>query len=56
MDIGAGMDASVAYGRMVFGDATEEETASIRANLLDYCKLDTEGMIGIIDRLHDLCR
>ena len=54
MDIGAGMDASVAYGRMVFGDATEEETASIRANLLEYCGLDTEGMIWIVDKLKEL--
>jgi hypothetical protein len=56
LGIGAGMDASVAYGTMVCGNATEEETASIRANLLDYCKLDTEGMIGIIDKLRELCR
>jgi hypothetical protein len=54
MDIGAGMDASIAYGRMVCGNATEEETASIRANLLEYCGLDTEGMIWIVDKLKEL--
>ena len=56
MTIGVGLDASIAYGRMACGNATEEETASIRANLLEYCGLDTEGMIWIVDRLRDLCR
>jgi hypothetical protein len=56
LGIGAGMDASVAYGRLVCGSASEEETATIRANLLQYCGLDTEGMIWIVDKLRDLCQ
>jgi len=54
MDIGAGMDASFAYGRIVCGDATEEEIPKIRADLLKYCQLDTEGMIWIVARLRAL--
>jgi hypothetical protein len=54
MGIGAGMDASMAYGRMMYGDATEEEIAGVRADLLNYCKLDTEGMIWVVDRLREL--
>ena len=54
MDIGAGMDASVAYGRMICGNPTEEEIAKVRADLLKYCGLDTEGMVGIVDKLKAL--
>jgi len=54
MGIGAGMDASIAYGRILYGNATEEETAKIRADLLKYCKLDTEGMIWIIAKLRQI--
>ena len=35
-------------------DATEEEIASVRADLVEYCKLDTEGMIWVVDRLREL--
>jgi hypothetical protein len=56
MGIGNGMDASIAFARITSGNATEDEIATVRADLLKYCKLDTEGMIWIIDKLHDLCR
>ena len=51
MDIGAGMDASIAYERITYGSATKEEIARVRADLIKYCKLDTEGMIWIVDKL-----
>ena len=54
MDIGAGMDASIAYERIMYGNATEEEIARIRADLLKYCGRDTEGMIWIVDELRKL--
>jgi hypothetical protein len=54
MGIGAGMDASIAYGRVTFGNATEDEIAKVRADLLKYCKLDTEGMIWVVDKLREL--
>jgi hypothetical protein len=54
MNIGAGMDASIAYGRIMYGNATEDEIARVRADLLNYCKLDTEGMIWVVDKLMQL--
>jgi len=54
MGIGAGMDASIAYGRIMYGNATEEETAKVRTDLLNYCKMDTEGMIWVVDKLREL--
>ena len=54
MGIGNGMDASIAYARITLGNPTEDEIASVRADLLKYCKLDTEGMIWIVDRLKEL--
>ena len=51
MGIGAGMDASIAYERITYGNATEEEIARVRSDLIKYCKLDTEGMIWIVDKL-----
>ena len=54
MGIGAGMDASIAYGRIMYGDATEEEIARVRADLLKYCKMDTEGMVWVVDKLREL--
>jgi hypothetical protein len=54
MGIGAGMDASIAYERITYGNATREEISQVRADLLKYCKLDTEGMIWIVDKLREL--
>jgi hypothetical protein len=54
MGIGEGMDASVAYARITYGSATEEEIARVRADLVDYCKLDTEGMIWVVEELRKL--
>lgn len=54
MGIGAGMDASIAYGRVTYGNATEGEIAKVRADLVEYCKLDTEGMIWVVDELSKL--
>ena len=54
MGIGAGMDASIAYERITYGGATQEEISKVRADLLKYCKLDTEGMIWIVERLKEI--
>ncbi|MFC2003637.1 DUF2779 domain-containing protein [Chloroflexota bacterium] len=54
MGIGAGMDASMAYERITYSDVTQEEISSVRADLLEYCKLDTEGMIWIVDKLKEI--
>ena len=54
MSIGDGMDASIAYARITYGSATDEEIARVRANLIEYCKLDTEGMIWVVNELKRL--
>ncbi|MFH1547043.1 MAG: DUF2779 domain-containing protein, partial [bacterium] len=54
MGIGAGMDASIAYEKVTYGEATEEERSQVRSNLLTYCKQDTEGMIWIVDKLKEI--
>ncbi len=54
MGIGAGMDASIAYERITYGDATQEEISKVRTDLEKYCALDTEGMIWIVDKLRKL--
>ena len=54
MGIGAGMDASIAYERVTYGDSAKEERLQVQADLLKYCKLDTEGMIWIVDKLKEM--
>ena len=51
MVIGDGMAASAAYARTVCGMATEEEVATTRAALIEYCKRDTEGMVWLVEEL-----
>lgn len=54
MGIGNGMDASIAYAKIAYGNTTQEEIARVRTDLTEYCKLDTEGMIWIVDELSKL--
>ena len=54
MGMGAGMDASIAYERITYRNATKEEIARVRADLVKYCRLDTEGMIWVLDELRRL--
>jgi hypothetical protein len=54
MEIGEGMDASIAYEQVTYGDASEEERQKVREDLLKYCKLDTEGMIFIVEKLKEI--
>jgi hypothetical protein len=54
MGIGSGMDASITYERITYGNATPEEIARVRTDLVKYCGLDTEGMIWIVAKLREL--
>lgn len=54
LGIGDGMDASVAYAKIAYGDATEGENARVRADLLEYCKRDTEAMVWLVKELRRL--
>ena len=51
MDIADGGTASREYARVTFGDAGEEERQKVRKHLVEYCGLDTEGMIWIVEEL-----
>ncbi|MFC1994294.1 DUF2779 domain-containing protein [Chloroflexota bacterium] len=54
MTIAKGDEASLAFLRITFDDLSSEEVESVRDDLLAYCKLDTEGMVRIIERLQEL--
>ena len=54
MAIARGDDASLAFLRITFEDVPPEEEAQVRADLLNYCKLDTEGMVRIVERLGEI--
>jgi hypothetical protein len=52
MNIANGGDASTLYFKATFYDEfTKEEKQKIYSDLLEYCKLDTEGMVWINDAL-----
>jgi len=56
MAIAKGDDASLAYLRITFDDVSLEEAERVREDLLSYCKMDTEGMVGIVGRLEELSK
>jgi hypothetical protein len=51
LDINNGEDASMAYLDIMHGGLSDDDREAIRENLLEYCGLDTSGMIEIIDKL-----
>ena len=56
MEIADGGTASREYLRVTFGDVPEEEEHRVRAELEQYCSLDTSGMIAIVGALESLAR
>jgi hypothetical protein len=55
MSVANGNDASLAFLTITLEDVAPEEIARTRADLLNYCKMDTEGMVRIVERLGELC-
>jgi hypothetical protein len=53
MVIANGEDASIDYMGITFGEADDEEKQQVRDALERYCKLDTEGMVWIVDKLKE---
>ena len=53
IDIG-GEDAGYEFIRITFGEVDDEEAQAVRAAMEEYCKLDTEGMIHIVNELQRL--
>lgn len=56
MPIAKGDDASLAFLAITFGDVPANEVARVREDLLAYCKMDTEAMVRIIERLGEISR
>jgi len=54
LEIDNGEDASLAFQQITYGDVSEEERQRMRESLVEYCGLDTEGMIWIVDNLSNL--
>ncbi len=54
MDIQEGGTASNEFYRITFSSVDEEEMQKVRSQLEEYCKLDTEGMIHIVQKLQEL--
>jgi len=47
----SGEEAGLAYLDITYGDLSEKEKEKIRKNLEEYCGLDSEGMVLIVDEL-----
>ena len=54
MAINNGEDASLAYLTLMFNEMPDESRNQLRADLEQYCGLDTEGMVCIIKKLREL--
>jgi hypothetical protein len=51
MSIGDGNTASREFVRMTFSNVSDEERQRVRRDLVQYCSLDTRGMVLILDAL-----
>jgi len=56
MEIADGVDASIKFYTVTYGEAKDEECNKVRADLEKYCALDTEGMIWIVEKLREVVK
>ena len=54
MPIADGGTASKEFLRVTFGQTTTIERENVRAQLEEYCGLDTSGMSGIVKKLQEM--
>ena len=54
MEIGEGGMASIRYYKTHFNECSKEEKEKTRKDLLEYCKLDTEGMVEIVRAFEEI--
>jgi len=54
MGISDGQVASISYLNITFGEVLDEERIKTRKELEEYCGLDTEGMVRIVEKLKEL--
>jgi hypothetical protein len=56
MEIEEGSTASLMYYLTHFGDCQKIEKEKTRKALLEYCNLDTEGMVEILGKFEEISR
>ncbi|MBA7683092.1 hypothetical protein ES703_91450 [subsurface metagenome] len=56
LDIADGKLASIQFEKVTYGEVSDKERNKVRSDLEKYCRLDTEGMIWIVDRLEELSK
>lgn len=56
LTIGEGTKAMLAWHEMVYGEVSEDKKKQIKADLLEYCKLDTWAMVEIWRKLKELVK
>ncbi|MDP3105186.1 MAG: DUF2779 domain-containing protein [Candidatus Methanoperedens sp.] len=56
MKIDNGMDASISFEEITFGDFSLEEKARVRNELEEYCKMDTLAEVRIVEELRNICQ
>jgi hypothetical protein len=54
LEIKEGGTASLEYLRVTFGNVSDKERHKVRKQLEEYCALDTEGMVDIVEELKRL--
>ncbi len=55
MKIDNGMDASISFEEITFGNVSPEEKARVRNELEEYCKMDTFAEVRIVEELMKMC-
>jgi hypothetical protein len=55
LEIQDGQIASMEYLRVAFEDVSPEERRTVRQRLLEYCGLDTLGMVQIVEEIRKIC-
>ena len=54
MEIADGLTASLSFGDLYEGKVVGNAAETARMNLLNYCRLDTLAMVGIVGKLREL--
>lgn len=54
MEIADGNAASAEFYRITYNDVDDKEKIKVRENLLNYCNLDTEAEVLILEKLREL--
>ena len=54
LEISEGLDASLEYERITFGNVSEDEKKKVRDALEKYCELDTLAEVKILEKLYNV--